>query len=96
MASDETTHPAAAGHTDSERDPFAPINASPRFSGTLAALSFVLAVATVFSGLVAVVGPVGMAVGLIAHVKGSRFGLPATIACAVAMVVGMALTMYMR
>lgn len=81
---------------DQERpDPFAAIEASPRFAHPLAALAVVLGVVAGFN-LFIVAGPVGMAVGLVSHVKGSRFGMPATVFAAVGMIVGMALTFYLR
>ena len=79
-----------------ERDPFAPIEASPRFATPLAVLGFVLALAALLLRVEVVAGPLGMIVGLIAHVKGSRLGVPAAIAAGAAMVAGMAITMYLR
>lgn len=79
-----------------ERDPFAPVEASPRFATPLAVLALVCAVASMFLGLAPIAGPVGMGAGLIAHVKGSRLGLPAAVAAGAAMIVGMAITMYLR
>lgn len=79
-----------------EQDPFAPVDASPRFATPLAVIGFVLAAVTLVGGLAPVTGPVGMAVGLIAHVKHSRLGLPAALASGVAMVVAMAFTLFMR
>ncbi len=80
----------------SEHDPFAPIEASPRFATPLAVIGFVLAFAALALRLEVVAGPLGMAVGLIAHVKGSRLGIPAAIASGVAMIAGMAISMYLR
>ena len=54
-----------------ERDPFAPIEASPRFATPLAVLALGMAVLCVVSYAEAVAGPLGMALGLIAHVKGA-------------------------
>lgn len=85
-----------AKHASEDRDPFAPIEASPRFATPLAMLAALLGVASVFTGLAPIIGPVGMGVGLVAHVKGSRWGLPATALAAVGMIAGMALTMYLR
>jgi hypothetical protein len=82
--------------SSTERDPFAPIEASPRFATPLAVAAFALAFAALFLRLEVVAGPLGMAVGLIAHVKGSRLGVPAAIASGAAMIVGMAVTMYLR
>jgi hypothetical protein len=75
-----------------ERDPFAPVEASPRGATALAVTALLLGVVAALSGLEAVAGPLGMGVGLVAHVKGSRLGLPATAVAAVGMVVGMAVT----
>jgi hypothetical protein len=77
-------------------DPFAEIEASPRGATPLAVLAAVLGVLAVISGLAAILGPIGMAVGLVAHVKGSRFGMPATVLAALGMIVGFSLTMYLR
>lgn len=79
-----------------ERDPFAAIEASPRFAGPLAVLAAALGVVAALTDLAAIAGPVGMAVGLVAHVKGSRFGIPATFVAAAGMVVGFALAFYLR
>jgi hypothetical protein len=81
---------------DRERDPFAPVEASHRFATPLAALGFVLAVLAAFTGLEVVAGPLGMAVGLVAHVKGSRLGMPAAIAAGIGMIVGMSVTSWLR
>jgi hypothetical protein len=81
---------------DEERDPFAPIEASPRFATPLALVAFGLAVFAVVARMEAIAGPVGMAVGLIAHVKGSRLGMPAAIAAGIATIVGMSITLYLR
>ncbi len=79
-----------------ERDPFAPLQASPRGATALAVLAVVAAVLAALTGVEAVAGPLGMALGLVAHVKGSRLGLPATGLAAVGMVVGMATSMLLR
>lgn len=76
----------------SPRDPFAPVEASPAGATSLAVLALVAAVLAALTGVEALAGPLGMAGGLVAHVKGSRLGLPATAAAAVGMVVGMATT----
>ncbi len=93
--------PAGSGASEptdaaTEADPFAPIEASPRFATPLAIAGFVLAFAAFFLRLEAIAGPLGMAVGLIAHVKGSRLGMPAAIAAGVAMIAGMTVTLYLR
>lgn len=82
--------------SDDERDPFAPIEASPRFATPLAVAALALAALAILTNLEVVAGPLGMAAGLVAHVKGSRLGMPAAIVAGVAMVIGMAVTMYLR
>jgi hypothetical protein len=77
-------------------DPFASVEASPRFATTLAVAGFVLAAVAVLSRLEVIAGPLGMAVGLVAHVKGSRLGMPAAIAAGIAMIVGMSVTFWLR
>lgn len=77
-------------------NPFASPQASPRFATPLAILGFVLAFVTLLTGLAPLIGPTGMAVGLIAHLKGSRLGLPATFASAAALILAMAFGMYLR
>ncbi len=77
-------------------DPFAPVRASPRFATPLALLAVVLGVVAALGGLSPVAGPVGMASGLIAHVKGSRLGMPATVVAAVGMIIGMTFALYLR
>lgn len=80
-----------------ERDPFAPIDASPRFATPIAVLAILLGVAAALIWTVAIIaGPVGMAAGLVAHVKGSRLGMPATVVAAIGMIAGMAITFYLR
>jgi hypothetical protein len=37
-----------------------------------------------------------MLVGLVAHVKGHRYGMPVTVAAGIAMIVGMSFTLYLR
>jgi hypothetical protein len=79
-----------------DRDPFAPVETSPRFATPLALVGFALALLAVVSRLEFVAGPLGMAFGLVAHVKGSRLGMPAAVAAALAMIVGMSVTMFLR
>ncbi len=79
-----------------ERDPFAPIEASPRFATPLALLAAASGVAAAVTGLAAVLGPVGMGLGLIAHVKGSRLGMPATVLAGLGMIVGFSIILYLR
>jgi hypothetical protein len=71
-----------------ERDPFAPLEASPRGATPLALLGFVAAALALVGGVAPVAGPVGMALGLVAHVKGSRLGMPAAIVSGIAMIAG--------
>lgn len=82
--------------SEQERDPFASVEASPRFATPLAVVAIVLAVAAASTGTEAIAGPLGMALGVIAHVKGSRLGLPAAVLAGVGMVAGMAITMLLR
>lgn len=87
---------AAHDPTTDAHDPFAPIEASPRFATPLAVIGALLGVAAAITGLAAIAGPVGMALGLIAHVKGSRLGMPATIVAGVGMVIGMSIILFLR
>jgi CBS-domain-containing membrane protein len=83
--------------TDHDRpDPFAPVEASPRFATAFAVVGFALALAAVLTRLEVLAGPLGMAAGLVAHVKGSRLGMPAAIVAGVAMIVGMSVTFWLR
>ncbi|MEX2324309.1 MAG: hypothetical protein WD576_01035 [Nitriliruptoraceae bacterium] len=86
----------SAAQPNDHRDPFVVPNASPRFATTIVVASFVFAILTVVSGLAAVTGPVGMALGLIAHVKGSRLGIPAAFVSGAVMIGAMAAMMYLR
>jgi hypothetical protein len=79
-----------------ERDPFAPIDASPRGAGALVAIAAVFGLAAMLGGLSPVTGPIGMLVGLVAHVKGHRWGMPVTVAVGLMMIVGMTITLYLR
>ena len=79
-----------------ERDPFAPIEASPRFATPLAVFGALLGLPAMITGLALVFGPLGMAVALIGHVKGSRLGMPAAAFAAVAMIAGMSITNLLR
>lgn len=79
-----------------ERDPFAPIEASARFATLFAVVGAVCAVAAVVTGLAPLFGPIGMASGLIAHVKGSRYGMPVAILAGLGMIVGMSVILYLR
>ena len=79
-----------------ERDPFASIEASPRGAGLLVAIAALLALAAMLGGMSPIAGPAGMLVGLVAHVKGHRLGMPVTVAAGLAMIVGMSFTLYLR
>lgn len=80
----------------SGRDPFAAIEASPRGRGVLVVLALVSAVAAAITGLAPLAGPIGMALGLIAHVKGSRFGVPVAVLAGVGMILGFTVTFLLR
>ena len=54
------------------RDPFAPIEASPRGATALVVAAGLLGLTAMLGGLSPVTGPLGMLVGLVAHVKGHR------------------------
>ncbi len=77
-------------------DPFAPVAASPRGRSVLVALAILAAVAAAIGGLAPLVGPLGMLLGLVAHVKGSRYGMPATVLAGVATIVGFTVAMLLR
>lgn len=77
-------------------DPFAPVVASARGRGALIVLAASLAVAAPVTGLAAVLGPLGMVVALVAHVKGHRLGMPVAVLAGVMTVVGMSVTLYLR
>ena len=79
-----------------ERDPFAPIETSPRGAGLLVAVAGLFGLTALFGGLSPITGPLGMLVGLVAHVKGHRYGMPVTVAAGVMMIVGMSITLYLR
>ena len=81
---------------EEQGDPFAPIEASPRFAAPIAVLGLVLAVVAAVTNLSVLAGPIGMGAGLVAHVKGSRLGMPAAVLAGIGMVVGMSVTMYLR
>jgi uncharacterized membrane protein AbrB (regulator of aidB expression) len=83
--------------TDPDRpDPFAPVQASPRFATAFAVVGFAFALAAVLTRLEVLAGPLGMAAGLVAHVKGSRLGMPAAIVAGIAMIVGMSVAFWLR
>ena len=78
------------------RDPFAPIEVSPRGATALVVVAGLLGLTAVLGGLSPVTGPLGMLVGLVAHVKGHRLGMPITVAAGLMMIVGMSITLYLR
>jgi hypothetical protein len=70
---------------------------SPRGATALTVAAWVLAVAALLpSGLSFVIGPVGMACGLIANLKGQRAGFIAASAAALATVIGLSLQSFLR
>jgi len=79
-----------------ERDPFAPLEASPRGAGLLVVVAAALGLTAMLGGMSPVTGPIGMLVGLVAHVKGHRWGMPVTVAVGLMMIVGMTITLYLR
>ncbi len=79
-----------------ERDPFASIEASPRGAGLLVSIAALFGLAAMLGGLSPITGPIGMLVGLVAHVKGHRWGMPVTVAVGLMMIVGMTITLYLR
>ena len=90
---------ADAGPADGRapaRDPFAPIEASPRGAGVLVVIAALFGLTAMLGGLSPVTGPTGMLVGLVAHVKGHRYGMPVTVAAGLMMIVGMTFTLYLR
>lgn len=76
-------------------DSFRTPAASTRWATSLAVTAFVLAGFTLVTGAAPLTGPAGMIVGLVAHVKGSRLGLPAAILNGVAMIIAMAFMLYL-
>jgi hypothetical protein len=79
-----------------QRDPFAPVVASPRGAGLLVVLAALLALVAALGGASPFAGPLGLLVGLVAHVKGHRLGMPVTVVAGIAMIVGMTITLYLR
>lgn len=84
------------GPAAGEPDPFAPLEASPRFASAFAVAGFALAAVAVLGNASVLAGPLGMAAGLIAHVKGSRLGMVAAICAGLATIVGMTIFQYLR
>lgn len=85
-----------AGPAHEGRDPFAPVAASPRGATALAVAGLGAALLAIVTGLAPVAGPVGMALGLVAHVKGSRLGMPAAVLAGVATVMGFTIAFLLR
>lgn len=83
------------GTTD-ERDPFAPIEASPRGATTMVVLALALAVVAAVGGVAPIAGPAAMLLALAAHVKGQPYGMPVAVISGIAMIVGMSFTLYLR
>jgi hypothetical protein len=77
-------------------DPFAPIEASPRGASLLVVVAALLGLTALLGGLAPVTGPLGMLVGLVAHVKGHRLGMAVTFAAGILMIAGMTVTLYLR
>lgn len=70
---------------------------TPRGSLALTVVAWVLAVVALLpTGLSLLVGPVGMACGLIAHLKGRRAGFVAAAACAFTTVIGLSLQSFLE
>ena len=70
---------------------------TPRGSLPLTVVAWVLAVvAVVPTGLSLVLGPLGMACGLVAHLKGRRAGFAAAATAAVTTVVGLSLQSFLE
>lgn len=82
--------------TMDERDPFAPIETSPRGASTMVVLALVLAVFAAIGGLAPIAGPAAMLLALAAHVKGQPYGMPVAVISGIAMIVGMIFTLYLR
>jgi hypothetical protein len=78
------------------RDPFAPLEVSPRGAHLLAGLALVAAVLTIVGALAPIAGPVGMVLGLLGHVKGSRLGLPAAVLAGIGMIIGFSIAFLLR
>lgn len=77
-------------------DPFAPVNASPRFATAYAVIAGLLGVLSVVGLAAPFAGPLGMGFGLVSHVKGSRWGMPSAVFAGIAMIVGMSLALYLK
>lgn len=77
--------------TDHDRaDPDALPDLSPRGARALTVVGAVLAVAALFQ-LAILLGPLGMVAGLVAHLKGDRYGFKVAVVAGITTVVGMSL-----
>jgi hypothetical protein len=81
---------------DETFDPYAPVDASPRFATGYAVIAVLLGVVSIVGLIAPLAGPIGMGFGLVSHVKGSRYGMPAAVFAGISMIIGMSLTMYLR
>lgn len=61
-----------------------------RGAGVYAVLGFVAAAAALWTVWPILTGPIGMVLGMIAHVKGHRLGIVAAVVAGIATVVGLA------
>lgn len=82
--------------TPPDRDPFAPIEASPRGALALVLVAGALSLVAVVTGFAALAGPLGMVSALVAHVKGHRAGMPMAIVAGLATIIGMTIVLYLR
>jgi len=78
--------------TDETRDPFADPELSPRGARALSVIGAVLAVVALFQVSI-LFGPVAMAAGLIAHLKGDRWGFKVAILAGVTTIIGMSIAL---
>lgn len=89
------THGAETGD-GAGRNAFDDVDASPRFATSLAIVACLLGAVSVIGLVAPITGPVGMAAGLVAHVKGSRLGMPSAVVAGVGMIIGMTVLLYLR
>ena len=71
-------------------DPFATPELSPRGARVLTVVGGLLAVVALFQ-LAIVTGPLGMAAGLLGHLKGDRWGFKVAVAAGITTLVGLSL-----
>lgn len=74
-----------------DRDPFARVDVPPRGGSAFAVAAYLLAGAALWTVWPILTGPLGMASGLVAHLKGNRFGFPGAVVAGVATVLGLAI-----